>query len=854
MATKVQQMQRVEGSSYRERRTPTVDSLSVPRASTLSAAPVAWYPTQSHAIEFSKSLLGSLPTVESLMTTAAGKQYQDAKARAMRGDFTIDNSGLFTFTGSQQKALSEVEGTFDADNAFNTLSSSAEEWKKELADDPNLTSAQKVAEFTKRVRENSYGQLDSTKDSDYLLAMGSKLHGKAEGLIGQYRNQMISADLQHEADMTGQVFHNQLKDMPAGLDAEQETAYRVGALRSFYNNWTKVTGKPFGAAAGDLKLMVQDLTVAGDGEALERLKDAPLPDGTTLAGMGLITKATLESANDNSLRALERDSRKSELVFRENQRVYGTEVAAIQGRVLALRDISGSDKVAEIAKIDADSESLLKTLNALPASALSPNDRMSLQVMIEKQREVAASGGPRQMMPESMQNTIKSLVLDDTDAAFRMLRNNPQYDVPDELNTLQKEAWSFRDVKESQAKDEMLWSLGVVHQMQRPPVDFMNKVSFENTQEYKDASRFLSKTLLEVKKELPEAGVEAQRMEAEKRFYAKYPKEAEAERGMRIGAEQAFSTAVSANPKNSPDKLLGAVSSFAQMDPANKQQFLRLVNANPNLDSDQKATVATIANSGADEATMNAALGELVTTREALEAKATIDPKQPKQFFGRHGNDIFKPLTPLANHRILVSDNGKLIEKSPQDINSADKAASGIYPEGARIIKGDKIIPVKAIDNEADLKLLDKEAEPINEDGTIPKYNPRGYSDAQVPRSPLRDSPLNLNLTNRNKPLEEHLVCILPDPSVPVENYKKRYRLPSGMAIAVKKYGELSEVEKGRLVSAPFDPDFHVVVNGVGGKSVIKMRNFFGNTVPSLASSKPVELMSAREQIDLLGR
>lgn len=854
MATKVQQMQRNEGSNYRERRTPTVESLSVPRASGLPSSPVAWYPTQARGLDFAERLLGAAGTASSLMNTEAGKQYKDAQARAMRGDFAVNDNGLFTFTGAQQRAISEVEGTLDADKAVNELSVSAEEWRKELAADQNLSSAQRVAEFTRRVRESSYGKLSSTKDSDYLLAMGSKLHGKAEGIISQYRNQAIEEDLKHEADMTGQVFHNQIKEMPAGLDAEQESAYRTGALRSFYNNWTKVTGKSFDAAKPYLEQVVQDMTVAGDAEGLERLADAPLPDGRTMSSMGLITKATLETSRENEIKLINRESAKADQVFKENYKVYGTQAASLMGRVSALRDLTGADKLAEVSKIDADGAELLKTINALPPTALNPQMREDLIKTIDNQRTVAAYGGPRQIMPEAMKQELTTLVLEDTEAAYRMIRSNPQYIVPPELDSIQKEAWSFKDVKESQAKDEMLWSLGVVNQMQHPPVDFINRVAFENTPEYKEATLFLAQTLLDVKKELPDVGVTGQRMEVENRFYAKFPKEGADVKGMREGAEKAFSAAVSVNPKANPDKMLDAVAQFSQMDDANKRQFLKLVQSNPNLDADQRATLLAIANSGSDGATMNAALGELVTTREALEARATADLNQPKQLFGRHGNDVFKPLTPLADHRILVQENGKLVEKAPQDVSSADKAATGIYPVGARVVKGSKIIPVSSIDNEADLKLLDKEAEPVSKDPAVPLYNPRGYADSMVPRPSYREPLLNLNLTNREKPLEEHLVCILPDPSTPVDEYKRRYRIPSGVTVAVKKYGELTDSEKGRLMSAPFDPDYHVIANGGGSKSVVKMKDFFGNQMKTIVSAKPVEFMSAREQIDLLGR
>lgn len=857
MATKVQQMQRFENAQDRPRRLPTVERIEAPRSGGLPAVPINWYPKQSNALMFADKLLGTAKVATALAETEAGKQYKEAQSRAMRGDFTIDDSGLFTFTKEQQRALSEVEGKLDADKAFNTLMQESEKWKQDLAADGNLSPAQRVAIFTERVRAASFGQLDNTKDSDYIRAKGSDLHRRASSIIDNYLHTTVGTQLQREEDMTGQVFHNALRDMPTGLSGQEEADYRIMALREFQYDYNKITGKPFSAAKRLIAPMIQDLVVSGDVDTLERIKDAEMLDGSTLAGMGMISKATLESANDNAVRAEERKLKRESLTFEENYRVYGSQASALYGRTLMLSKLSGEDKMSEIAKIEEETTALIQTLQGLPEGVLDPDKRNYLMGNLKKQQDTAAAGGPKDIMPKALQDTIRELLPSDTDAAMRLIREYPQYELPPELQRVGQAAWSYKDTESRQVREHTLWGAEVLDQVKRPPTDPLNPQRWTASEEYKTALRVFEQTAIEVEKEFPEMGLEARKAETEKRFFTRYEKETPDVRSERMMAETVFDISRNASGERNPVEIASAVAQFPSMDDVNRNELVNSLELNGNLSAEQKRTLLSVVASKSD-VEFQEKLNGLVTTRESLETLSKADPLQPRQFFGKHGNDLFVPLTPVSDHRVLIVEKTakgglRVVEKALTDMTSSDVPAVGPYPRDAKVVINGKVVPVSSLDNWGDFAWLDKEAEPISSDPRVPIYNPKGYPDGDVPRPTGRYALFHGNFTNREKPLEDHML------DVPLSEREVRlsgsggglYRYIAGKFAKPIRYGDCTPEQRQSALTPPYDPELVVLTKG---GEAIKLKNFVHKGRPELLSSTPVNLMSTKQQIQLLSQ
>ena len=861
MATKTQQLVRYENGRYRDRRTPTVDPIRAPRSPGLPAVPVNWFPKQSQALGFAQKLLGAAPVITSLMKTEAGEQYKEARARAMRGDFTIDDSGLFTFTAEQQRALSEVEGTLDADQASAELRLQAREWQQELAENEALTPADRVALFTQRVREASYGSLSNTRDSDYLIAKGNGIHRTASALIGNYTSQTVRAELEHEQSMTGQVLSNRLAEMPSELTPEEETAFRTQALTDFYRNWTRITGQSIRSdgAKAQIKPMLMDLIASGDVESLERLKDMKFPDGSTLEGMGLINKSVLESAVRQADKLEEDAIRQKQRIWRDNQQLYGSKSVDFYGRTLQLSGLNAEEKSNRISEIVSGIDETMAELSALPDDAMEYQGKQRLLTQLDQYRSLAIQGGPQEELPESARKMLFNLVNTDYEAALPLLREYSQYRMPTELSAPMREALSYNDAIARQGRERQLWMTSTLAEVRQSHPEYqynefnipVKELSWEETREYAKAQSLLSSAYDRITQEHPEWSLEERRAEAEKVLFSRFER-LNPEQSMELQTiKESLRQAETVNPSTDPEDLVRLSASFAVMDPANKRRFAENLMRNPALDHEQKATVQALLSSPDAEQ----AQGQIITTEESIRMMEQADPNNPKQYFGRHGNKLFKPMTTLSSHRILVletTESGglRVVEKEPNAVSSIDKPLTGLYPSGARIVRGTEIVPISELSEERDLALLDQQSAPINPDPGVPVYNPNAYPDNEIPRPTVDGALFGINLTNRNKPLDDHMViCKVPgDFPQPTRWTPKR----NGNVVVMKRYGDCTEEMKKNIVSAPFDPDYRVLVNVRGKYQVVQMRNYLSSRDVSFVTSEPVDFMSAKEQIKLL--
>lgn len=861
MATKTQQLVRYENGRYRDRRTPTVDPIRAPRSPGLPAVPVNWFPKQSHALEFAQKLLGAAPVITSLMKTEAGEQYKEARARAMRGDFTIDDSGLFTFTAEQQRALSEVEGTLDADRASSVLRLKAQEWQQELAENEDLTPADRVALFTQRVRESSYGSLSNTRDSDYLIAKGNGIHRTASALIGSYTSQTVRAELEHEQSMTGQVLSNRLSEMPSGLTLEEETAFRTQALTDFYRNWTRVTGQSIRSegAKAQLKPMLMDLVASGDVESLERLRDMKFPDGSTLEGMGLITKPVLESASRQADKLEEDAIRQKQRIWRDNQQLYGSKSVDFYGQTLQLSGLNAEEKSNRISEIVSGIDETMAELSALPDDAMEYQGRQRLLAQLDQYRSLAIQGGPQEDLPESARKMLLNLVNTDYEAALPVLREYSRYRMPSELSAPMREALSYNDAIARQGRERQLWVSSTLSEVKPGAVEwrldeFGNPVSplkWEDTQEYAKARSMLISAYDRITQEHPEWSLEERRAEAEKVLFSRFDR-MNPEQVMEIqGAAQTIQQAETLNPNTDSASVRRLLAGVSVMNPVNRAQVYTNLMRNPSLDREQKATLQTLFTSP------NTAqvLGEIITTEESIRMMEQSDPNNPKKYFGVHGNKLFKPLTTLATHRVLVrekDDKGHwhVLEKEPNQVSSDSTVLTGLYPSGARIIRGTEIVPIQSLSDERDLSLLDQQSAPINPDPGVPAYNPNAYPDSEIPRPTVDGVLFGINLTNRNKSLDDHMVICKVPGSFPQPTRWTPKR--NGNVVVMKRYGDCTEEMKRNIVSAPFDPDYRVLVTIRGKYQVIHMKEYLDHRDVAFVTSEPVDFLSAREQIKLL--
>ena len=355
-----------------------------------------------------------------------------------------------------------------------------------------------------------------------------------------------------------------------------------------------------------------------------------------------------------------------------------------------------------------------------------------------------------------------------------------------------------------------------------------------------------------ITREHPEWSLEERRAEAEKVLFSRFER-MNPDQAMEIqGARETIQQAETMNPNADSASVQRLLAGVSVMDPANRAQVYTGLMRNPSLDREQKATVQALFTSP------NAAqvLGEVITTEESIRMLEQSDPNNPKQYFGRHGNKLFKPMTTLSSHRILVletTESGglRVVEKEPNAVSSIDKPLTGLYPSGARIVRGTEIVPVSELSEERDLALLDQQSAPISPDPGVPVYNPNAYPDNEIPRPTVSGALFSGNLTNRNKPIDDHMVIFYPDPlsRYPAE---ARFRLPGGAEAAAKRYGDCTEKEKSRIITPPFDPDYRVVVRCRGQYKVIKMNDYRKHGGAEFVTSKPVDFMSAKEQIKLL--
>ena len=374
---------------------------------------------------------------------------------------------------------------------------------------------------------------------------------------------------------------------------------------------------------------------------------------------------------------------------------------------------------------------------------------------------------------------------------------------------------------------------------------------WEKTQEYANAVSLLSSTYDRVTREHPEWSLEERRAEAERVLFSRYAKEDVETRAERVDAKELLRRAETLDPKRDPEGLLQISSGFSSLNPVNRRALIGGFLRNPKLDSEQKSTLEALA--GAPDSEL--ARSQLITTEESIRRMEQMDPRNPRSFFGEHGNHLYKPITTLESHRILIQEKGedgsiRLVEKEPKDVSSFDRPVTGLYPRDARIIRGTEIVPINALSTEDDLSLLDREPTGVHPDPSVPLYNPGAYPDQEVVR-PTRDGALFYsNLTNRNKPLDDHMIITvfpvegaLPLPGMQIRN---------GNVVMMKRYGDCTEEMRKNAVTPPFDPDYRVLVKIRGKYRVIPLGDYLNYPYIRFVSSKPVDLMSSQEQIQLL--
>ena len=605
--------------------------------------------------------------------------------------------------------------------------------------------------------------------------------------------------------------------------------------------------------------MLMDLVASGDVESLERLRDLKFPDGSTLEGMGLITKPVLESASRQADKLEEDAIREKQRIWRDNQQLYGSKSVDFYGRTLQLSGLSAEEKSNRISEIVSGIDETMAELSALPDDAMEYQGKQRLLTQLDQYRSLAIQGGPQEDLPESTRKMLVDLVNTDYEAALPVLREYASYRMPTELSAPMREALSYNDAIARQGRERQLWVSSVLSEVKPTQTEYrydefnipQRQLDWPETREYARAQSLLLSAYDRATQEHPEWSLEERRAEAEKVLFSRVermnPDQAEEIQSVRESIRQAEII----NPNMESREILKLSTSFAVMDSANKRRFAENLMRNSSLDMEQKATVQALL-SAPNPGQLQS---QIITTEESIRTMELADPNNPKKYFGVHGNKLFKPLTTLATHRVLVrekDDKGHwhVLEKEPNQVSSDSTVLTGLYPSGARIIRGTEIVPISELSDERDLALLDQQSAPVNPDPGVPVYNPNAYPDNEIPRPAVDGVLFGINLTNRNKPLDDHMVICKVPGSFPQPTRWTPKR--NGNVVVMKRYGDCTEEMKRNIVSAPFDPDYRVLVTIRGKYQVIPMKEYLDHRDVAFVTSEPVDFLSAREQIKLL--
>lgn len=717
MATKVQQSQRWNGIKDRvtRQRGTTVGTPRFYGVSRLPSNPVAWYPESSIGVGFAEKLLGASSVLAELMKTEAGEQYKKAQARAMRGDFTIDDSGMFTFKKAQQRAISEVEGSLSGVDAVNDLSSRAVELEKELASS-DLTPAQRVSAYTTKLREMAFQSFEgNTSDKDFVLAKGKEIHRFLDGMTESYRNRTIQDQVAQEQNQVAVLFRSRINQLGSSLTGEEKSAEIQTAVAEFSRNMKQVTGVDASMTTGVLKDLVEELTSTGNREVLEKLKSTSVGDtGATMESLGLITDRVLESADSAYLGILRRREQEKALKSAAAVENYTKEFGSFDNSLLELGKLSGEDRMTKAQELSGTFSEMIRKVNE--DKTLNEDSRQTLRNMLSRFQSMASNGGmTRPLAVEEMAALRSMLDRNDVSGITRFFRENPNVE-PGVFKAYRDMAFSVSRTSQSELLERKEWSDYVVLSSDLGPDNPM--VSARERQE--NARQELYRCYLEEKNLNREAGETAWREGAEKRFRSKY---------RQLTREEAKDQETMANFQR---KLREPVADFAELSDlpvlastageADYQQLKENLLNNPSLSDGARERLRSI-------------LPESVAEAKSLPElwKQTLKGSDWRSMEGsaRVSGKFYDDFTPVSECFVAVRQpDGKLLAKPVDALSAEDQQNLVTSPFFSRMqyLKPDGTLGrIVDITNEEELISVLSSRKPMESSLPLPDWsNPEG--------------------------------------------------------------------------------------------------------------------------------
>lgn len=825
MATKTQVNQRYNNEQYRQRQNPSVrpekpgQSLSVPHLAS------TWKSPNFDAINFMDKLFGSADALVKLAKTEEGKQYRKAQARALRGDFSIDDSGLITFKGAQQKALSEVEGTNDAAIAQDALIQASEEFRKQLAERDDLTPAQKIQAHRALLQQQAYASLSPDKDTDYLIAKGSRLNVTVNQLSNAYRDATIQSQLNEERDKTVGALQANLNMMPAGISKEAQADFMKGSLAKFAESWGIVTGQPISSASPVLRKHVNDLVAKGDRELLLRLKDFEIGKGVTMESLGIITEATLDSADRQAISLMQRDTAMRKAQAEKYVFDVGNQIYKIYQNSQKYSEMD-MEKYLEQQASDLNSLAELKTAIS-NSSALSAEVKSALNRRIATMETGIQSGG--QIGEMSMDDRVMLNAMHNSgnmDGVIQYFRENPFVDCPQELVWFKQEAMKGTSVTEMQK--HKTWVSGV---LARTLME--DQGSAEDNRAYKARMQAdLNDCFNLAREENPTASVSVIQQKALEQFRKTY-KELPVEKAVEVETLQNMNTELNGNLKTMDSRVIDVVTEIAnsgKVPMAEKLQLKKAIRNNSSLSGYAKNNI---------EALIGGVLKKdalVVDDVNNTYLNFPLNPKYPVQ-----GAERFSKKTDTA---VFVKDKQGRPELRPFDtLTSTDQGKILTFPMPSNGVYYDdrtgELKPLAELTNSEQYlkRLVTKQRPPIRPDGGT-EQNPvardlSGWEHGNGMKIP--------NLSNQDLPLEDHYVLLRGS----LDTYQ------------VKRYGSIPDVERADIISLPFDPDMTVAVReGLTSSTKFRKMRDIGSHLRGnrkyidFVSPMSLENMSFQDQLD----
>lgn len=832
MATKTQVNTRYNNEKYKERQNPSIhpekpgQSLSVPHLAS------TWKSPNFDAINFMDKLFGSADALMKLAKTEEGKQYRQAQARALRGDYTIDDSGLITFKGAQQKALSEVEGTNDAAVAQDALLQASEEFRKQLAGRDDLTPAQKIQAHRALLQKQAYASLSPDKDTDYLIAKGSRLNVTVNQLSNAYRDATIQSQLNEERDKTVGALQANLNMMPVGISKEAQADFMKGSLAKFAESWGIVTGQPISSASPVLKKHVNDLVVKGDRDMLLRLKDFEISKGVTMESLGIITEATLDSADRQAISLMQRDTAMRKAQAEKYVFDVGNQIYKIYQNSQKYSEMD-MEKYLEQQANDLNSLAELKTAisnsNALPAEV-----KESLNYRISSMEAGIQSGGQLGEMSTDDQIMLHSLnQAGNVEEIVQYFKDNPFIDAPKEFTAFKKMA--MQGDSPDKAMQFNTWMQGVLADTPLPDdggsstPDYASMFGGSKRGSSDQAKRKMQSDLmsayLTAKKEIPDGGHDVWAEKAEEIFRKKYPVAQPEQRiSMEAGRSAIQIIGKSLNTINTDD-FRQLASTLPQMSDADRNRFMQKLQENTTIPQNLKDNLISIITSN----DLNKQNEFIMPDADNTAAQFPLNPK--------YLNTSTPVLTAKKDTFVFAKSAGGKIEQVVTSDISSDREGSILtspIPWNARFIdETGKIRKVSELTTEADIAKYTARRRPaiLPDGGTEQNPVARDLSGWEHGNKLMLP-----NLSNQEKPLEDHYVII----DVNADTLNKS--TPSYKAV---RYGSVMN-QPHLIASTPFDPDMTVAVREglTSSPKFRKMRNIGSHLSGFWTDRKYVDFIS----------